>query len=289
MLLIISNFKIMTKFSIKSVLIIFTLIISSFSFISCEDVIDVNLNTAAPKLVIDASIKWQKGTLGNEQTIKLSTTTSYYENIIPTVSGAIVFITDSNSIQYDFNEDIGTGNYICTNFSPVLNETYVLTVIHDGQTYLATENLIPSPTIDSVAQNDEGGFTGEDIEVKFFFQDNGLVDNFYLIQFNASFSNLPEYDVIDDEFFQGNQMFGLYFNEDLEPTNELTFTLHGISERYYNYMNVLLGIAGNNGGSPFQAPPATVRGNIINQTNFDNYALGFFRLSEIDTMTYTVQ
>ncbi|MEQ3661674.1 MAG: DUF4249 domain-containing protein [Flavobacterium sp.] len=279
----------MTKFSIKSVLIIFTLIISSFSFISCEDVIDVNLNTAAPKLVIDASIKWQKGTLGNEQTIKLSTTTSYYENIIPTVSGAIVFITDSNSIQYDFNEDIGTGNYICTNFSPVLNETYVLTVIHDGQTYLATENLIPSPTIDSVAQNDEGGFTGEDIEVKFFFQDNGLVDNFYLIQFNASFSNLPEYDVIDDEFFQGNQMFGLYFNEDLEPTNELTFTLHGISERYYNYMNVLLGIAGNNGGSPFQAPPATVRGNIINQTNFDNYALGFFRLSEIDTMTYTVQ
>ena len=279
----------MTKFSIKSVLFIFTLIISSFSFISCEDVIDVNLNTAAPKLVIDASIKWQKGTLGNEQTIKLSTTTSYYENIIPTVSGAIVFITDSNSIQYDFNEDIGTGNYICTNFSPVLNETYVLTVIHDGQTYLATENLIPSPTIDSVAQNDEGGFTGEDIEVKFFFQDNGLVDNFYLIQFNASFSNLPEYDVVDDEFFQGNQMFGLYFNEDLEPTNELTFTLHGISERYYNYMNVLLGIAGNNGGSPFQAPPATVRGNIINQTNFDNYALGFFRLSEIDTMTYTVQ
>lgn len=279
----------MTKFSIKSVLFIFTLIISSFSFISCEDVIDVNLNTAAPKLVIDASIKWQKGTLGNEQTIKLSTTTSYYENIIPTVSGAIVFITDSNSIQYDFNEDIGTGNYICTNFSPVLNETYVLTVIHDGQTYLATENLIPSPTIDSVAQNDEGGFTGEDIEVKFFFQDNGLVDNFYLIQFNASFSNLPEYDVVDDEFFQGNQMFGLYFNEDLEPTNELTFTLHGISERYYNYMNVLLGIAGNNGGSPFQAPPATVRGNIINQTNFENYALGFFRLSEIDTMTYTVQ
>ena len=278
----------MTKISIKSVLFILTLLVVSFSIISCEDVIDVDLNTAAPKLVIDASIKWQKGTLGDEQTIKLSTTTGYYENTIPTVSGAIVFITDSNSIQYDFNEDIGTGNYICTNFNPVLNETYVLTVIHDGETYLATENLIPSPTIDSVAQNDEGGFTGDETEVKFFFQDNGIIDNFYLIQFNASFLNLPEYDVVDDEFFQGNQMFGLYFNEDLEPTNELKFTLHGISERYYNYMNVLLGVAGNSGG-PFQAPPATVRGNIVNQTNFKNYALGFFRLSEIDTMTYTVQ
>lgn len=276
------------KIILKTTLLIISIIISSIGLISCEDVVDVDLNTAAPKLVIDASIKWQKGTLGDEQTIKLSTTTGYFENTIPTVSGAIVFITDSNSIQYDFNEDIGTGNYICTNFNPVLNETYVLTVIHDGQTYLATENLIPSPTIDTVEQNDEGGFTGDEIEVKFFFQDDGLVDNFYLIQFNPSFLNLPEYDVVDDEFFQGNQMFGLYFNEDLEVADELTFTLHGISERYYNYMNVLLGVAGNSGG-PFQAPPATVRGNIVNQTNFDNYALGFFRLSEIDTMTYTVQ
>lgn len=278
----------MMKIILKTTLLIISIVLSSIGLISCEDVVDVDLNTAAPKLVIDASIKWQKGTLGDEQTIKLSTTTGYFENTIPTVSGAIVFITDSNLIQYDFNEDIGTGNYICTNFNPVLNETYVLTVIHDGQTYLATENLIPSPTIDSVEQNDEGGFTGDEIEVKFLFQDDGLVDNFYLIQFNPSFLNLPEYDVVDDEFFQGNQMFGLYFNEDLEVADDLTFTLHGISERYYNYMNVLLGVAGNSGG-PFQAPPATVRGNIVNQTNFDNYALGFFRLSEIDTMTYTVQ
>lgn len=288
MLLIILNSKGMIKIIIKSVLIVFTLLLSTLSLTSCEDVVDVDLNTASPKLVIDASIKWQKGTLGDTQTIKLTTTTGYFEDVIPTVSGAIVFITDSNSIQYDFNEDIGTGIYMCINFNPVLNETYVLTVIHNGQTYLATENLIPSPTIDSVAQNDEGGFTGDDIEVKFFFQDNGLLDNFYLIQFNASFSTLPEYSVVDDEFFQGNQMFGLYFNEDLKPTTSLKFTLHGISERYHNYMNVLLGVAGNSGG-PFQAPPATVRGNIVNQTNFDNFALGYFRLSETDTMTYTVQ
>ncbi len=288
MQLIILNFKIMMKIILKTTLLIISIVISSIGLVSCEDVVDVDLNTAAPKLVIDASIKWQKGTLGDEQTIKLSTTTGYFEDTIPAVSGAIVFITDSNSTQYDFNEDIGTGNYICTNFNPVLNETYVLTVIHDGETYLATENLIPSPTIDSVVQNDEGGFTGDQIEVKFFFQDNGLFDNFYLIQFNTTFSLLPEYNVIDDEFFQGNQMFGLYFNEDMKPTDDLIFTLHGISERYNNYMNILLDVAGNSGG-PFQAPPATVRGNIINQTNFNNYALGYFRLSEIDTMTYTVQ
>ncbi|HLO73012.1 MAG TPA: DUF4249 domain-containing protein [Flavobacterium sp.] len=261
----------------------------TLSFFSCEDVVDINLDTAPPKLVIDASIKWEKGTAGNEQIIKLTTTTDYYSSTIPVVSGATVFVTDGNGIQYDFTETLGTGNYVCTNFNPEINQTYVLTVVNNGEIYTATEQLIGVPTVDSVTQNNNGGFTGDEIEVKFYFQDNGLIDNFYLIQFNSSFTTLPEYDVIDDEFFQGNQMFGLYTNEDMKAADELQFTLHGVSERYYNYMNVILGIAGGNGGSPFQTPPATVRGNIINQTNFDNFALGYFRLSETDSETYIVQ
>ena len=62
---------------------------------SCQDVIDVPLNTEKPRLVIEASINWQKGTLGNNQKIKLTTTTNYYSNVIPAVSGATVFIKNS--------------------------------------------------------------------------------------------------------------------------------------------------------------------------------------------------
>jgi hypothetical protein len=54
-------------------------------------------------------------------------------------------------------------------------------------------------------------------------------------------------------------------------------------------MSILLSIAGNNGGGPFQSPPATVRGNIINTTNPSNYALGYFSLSEMDTKNYTIE
>jgi len=280
----------MVKTSIKTSIIFFTIIVSIFSLSSCEDVIDVNLDTAAPKLVIDASIKWEKGSIGNEQTIKLTTTTGFYDTAIPIVSGAIVNITDSNSIQFDFIEEVGTANYICINFNPVINEVYTLLVIVNGQTYTAEETLISVPTIDSVAQNDQGGFTGDQIELKFFFEDNGLVDNFYLEEYLTSFTFLPEYEVSRDIFFQGNQMFGLYTNDDMKAGDEIMFTLQGISQKYYNFMNILLGIAGNNGGGgPFQTPPATVRGNFINQTNFDNYALGYFRLSETEKINYTVQ
>ena len=260
----------------------------SFSLFSCEDVVDIDLTTAAPKLVIDASIKWQKGTLGNVQTIKLTTTTGFYSTTIPTVSGATVFIIDGNGIQYDFIETPGTGNYVCTNFNPEIRQSYTLTVSLNSQIYTATESLIEVPNIDAVEQTEDGGFTGNEKEVKFFYQDIPNQDNFYLVMFNSSNVSLPIIDIVSDSFFQNNQMFG-YLSNGLEKDDTILFTLHGISETYYNYMNVLLGIAGTNGGSPFQTPPATVRGNIVNQTNFNNFALGFFRLSETDTMSYTVE
>lgn len=279
----------MIKIILKISLILLSIITTIFTLVSCEDVVAVDLETANPKLVIDASLKWQKGTPGNEQTIKLTTTTGFYENTIPYVTGATVFVTNGNSDVFNFMEIPNSGEYFCSDFLPEINQLYTLTVIVNGQTYTATETLKAVPTIDSVEQNNEGGFTGEDIEVKFFYQDDPNANNFYLIQFNTSITTLPEYDVVSDEFFQGNQMFGLYTNEDLSVGNNVNFTLHAISENYYNYMNILLGVAGNTSGSPFQTPPATVRGNIINTTDFDNYALGFFRLSEIDTTSYVVE
>lgn len=277
--------KIILKITTFIVLTIVTLLI----LISCEDVVDVDLETAEPKLVIDASLKWQKGTTGNEQTIVLTTTTGFYEDEVPAVIGATVFVTNGNNDVFTFTEIPNTGEYFCANFVPEIDQTYTLTVIYNGETYTATETLKEVPEITSVIQDNEGGFTGDQIEVRFFYDDIPNLDNYYLIQFNTSITFLPEYDVISDEFFQNNQMFGLYTNEDLNANDNVTLTLQGISESYYNYMNILLGIAGSGGGSPFQTPPATVRGNIVNQTNFDNYALGFFRLSETDTMDYVIE
>ena len=141
----------------KTIIKYFILAIS-FAFIGCEDVIDVDLNKSEPKLVIDASIKWEKGTTGNEQTIRLTTTGDYFNATVPAANGAIVTITDSNAIVYNFIEDGTTGNYKCINFNPVLNENYTLSVSYNGQTYTSTDKLYPVPTITTIEQN-LGGFT----------------------------------------------------------------------------------------------------------------------------------
>jgi hypothetical protein len=266
----------------------FFILLTSLFLTSCEEVVELDLKQGAPKLVIDASLKWQKGTLGNEQTITLSTTTAYYAQEVPAASGATVFVTNDAGTVFDFTEILTTGKYFCSNFIPEINQNYELTVIYKGETYTASEKLIAVPTIESVVQTENGGFTGDEVEVKFFFQDFPNEANFYLVNFNASNSILPIIDVIDDDFFQGNQMFAYLANE-LKPGDTIRLQLQGISKNYYNYMNVLLGISGNNGGSPFATPPATVRGNIINQSTTENFALGYFQLSEMDTKNYIVQ
>ncbi len=265
------------------------LLLVAIAAISCEETVDVDLGTSKPRLVIDALIRWNRGTPGNEQQVRLSMTAPYFSEQVPPVSGAQVSVLDTEGNTFQFIEDGTTGVYKCNNFIPEIGREYTLTVISAGKTYMATEAMKAAPVITNLTQNDEGGFTGQDIEVRTFFSDNGATDDFYLFRFKPSYYAIPEYEVVEDRFFQGNEIFALYSDEDLDHGDELQVSIFGISQRYYNYMNILTSIAGSNGGSPFQSPSATVRGNIINTTNPDDYPLGFFAASEVDNRTYTVE
>lgn len=268
------------------------LIIALFSLLfltSCEEVVQLDLNNAAPKIVIEANIKWQKGTSGNVQKIKLSTTTGYFDSTIPGVSGAIVTVKNSANLIFTFNEVNGSGEYVCSNFIPAINEVYTLTVTSKGQTYIATEILKPVAPIVEIIQNDKGGFTGNNIEIKTYFNDPANESNYYLYNYSYSNQVLQSYYVDEDTFYQGNKFFSISQSDKINKGDKITVTHFGISKSYYNYLSVLLSIASNGGGSPFQSPPATVRGNLINATNADNYPLGYFSLSESDKREYIIQ
>lgn len=255
---------------------------------ACEDVIDVDLPTVEPRLVIDASINWFKGTSGNEQSIKLSLTAPFFEEDIPPANNATVFITDENSNIYNFNEDANTGIYLNTTFDPEIDRTYNLTVIYENETYVATETLKSVSELTRVEQNLEGGFTGEETEIKAFFDDPVDEENYYFFEFIPSLPVTPTLDTFEDKFVNGNEIFGFYVEEDLDPGQSVTIRNYGVSERFYEYMFILLQQLDDSGGGPFETQPATVRGNCINQTNPANYPLGYFRLSEVDELIYTV-
>lgn len=255
----------------------------------CEKVINVKLNTAPPRLVIDASIDWVKNTAGNEQKIVLSTSTGYFSPEFPTVSGAIVTVTNPSNTVFEFVETPGTGEYNCRNFVPVIGQTYSLKIVLNGETYTASETFTAVPAIeDMIDQNNKGGEAGDEIEITFSYKDDASQVNYYLNKFSHPHTAFPELEVEDDEHTNGNVMQESYSHEKLKPGDQVDIKLYGISKSYYNYMYKLI-VASGNDGSPFPTIPGAVRGNIINHTNSENYAFGYFRLAEMDTKSYTIR
>lgn len=269
----------------KNIRIIVALIVACFTFFSCEDVIQADLDTGEEKLVIDAEILWQKGTDGTLQTIKISRMTAYYNPETPKVSGALVYVENSTGDQFMFSET-APGVYTCTDFVPVLNENYTLQVTVEGQVYKATETLMPVSEISNLEQNDNGGFTADEPEVAIFFNDPANIANYYLISFISPTQPYPEYDVTDDDLSDGNTIKSDFSKDKLKPGDTLQITLRGISYQFYNYMNLILDAADSN---PFSTPPANIKGNILNQDPSGSPALGYFRLCESDYRSYTLQ
>ena len=264
---------------------IYLVILGMFILTACEDVVDVDLEESEPRLVVDASIIWTKGTDGSEQEIILSRTSPFYDEGMDIVTDAQITVTSEAGQEFEFLYS-ANGRYINTNFEPALNERYYLEILYQEELYTATEILTPVTDIDFVEQSEAGGFSGEDIEIKAYYTDPADEENYYLFRFFDENFSLEFY---EDEFTNGNQIFGYYSTEDLEEGDLIQIEMEGISKAYYEYLFILRSQVGTNEGGPFETMPATVKGNIINRTSTENYPFGYFRLSQADSTSYRVE
>ena len=256
--------------------------------VACSDVIDVEVPEAAPRLVIEASLDWEKGTPGDLQTVYLSLSTPYFaENQKSPVTGAVVQVINNSTQEVFVFDDKKDGSYHVTNFVPVVDQEYTLEVIYNNETYSALENLMPVADIDEVYQSTDQGFDKEALEVNVLFTDPAGIDNFYLMKFQKGGGYLPDLFDISDEFTDGNQMEVFYEDEDFIIGDTVDISLYGISQQYYNYIRLL--IEQSSDGGPFATIPAQLKGNCINVTNPENYAFGYFRLTQVDKESYTFQ
>jgi hypothetical protein len=246
--------------------------------------VEVDLNTSEPRLVIEANVNLLEDGTSNS-TVKLTLTAPFFDNEVPFVDDATVTINGDNGMVYVFSyTENGIYN---SSLIPEIGINYTLEINYKGETYSATEQLVSVSSLEFVEQNNDGGFSGDEIELKAFFTDPpGLGDHYF---FEGISDRGIVVDTFFDEFFDGNLIFGFYRVEDLAAGDLVTFNLYGVNEKFYNFMFVLLQQSSDQGGGPFETQPATVRGNIINQADIDNFPLGYFRVSEVSTLTYTVQ
>ena len=264
-------------------------------FTACTDVIDVEVPSEEPRLVIEASINWEKGTSGSDQTIYLSKSTPFFEtNGNVPVSGASVVITNtSDGSFFEFN-DQNDGSYTTSNFMPVLNDNYTLEVISEEETYIAQETFIPVVPILEVYQSTDK-FLPEVLEVNFDFLDPAEEENYYYIKFKEQADSFPRLLDLKDEFVNGNLISVFNERQENEDINQVEYApgdmvnmeLIGVSKRYYEYIQLL--ISQSESGGPFDTTPVALRGNCTNQNDPNNFAYGYFRLTEVAKASYTIE
>jgi len=271
------------------------LLIIVLFFSACTDVIDVEVPNEEAKLVIEASINWEKGTSGSDQTIYLSKSTPFFDTngTVPVVGASVVITNNNDGSFFEFN-DQNDGSYTTSNFIPVLNDSYTLEVMSEGETYNAQETFVPVVPILEVYQSTEK-FLPEVLEVNFDFLDPVEEENYYYIKFKEQADTFPRLLDFKDEFVNGNLI--TVFNERQEnedinqveyaPGDTVNMELIGISKRYYEYIQLL--INQSESGGPFDTTPVALRGNCTNQNDPNNFAYGYFRLTEVAKASYTFE
>ena len=212
------------------------------------------------------------------------------------VTGASVkVINDTNGSEFIF-ADQNNGEYTTMDFEPIVSNSYTLEIIHNGETYSATETLNAVPDITNINQATEDGFDDEALEVHVFFMDPPEEGNHYLFKFRKQGELLPELEEFNDEFINGNEVDWWYELEEDEttdgsegfvPGDVVEIELYATSEQYNDYMRILINQSGVSG--PFDTTPVALKGNCVNLTNADNYAHGYFRLTEVNKTSYTFE
>lgn len=276
------------KTTIKYISLILFIILTA-----CEDVIEVDLQEAPTKLVIEASLDWQKGTSGNSQLIKLSTSTPFYEVSFKPAFGAIVLVTNIDTGEQIAFQDQNNGNYTTTNFTPIIGDTYELTINYQGEIFTAREVMTAVPPIQEIFQTKDDGFNKEDLEVHVTFTDPEAEENYYLFKFLKEGELFPDFEDAKDEFINGNEIDWWYEIEEddrddltpFKPGDTVYITMHGISKEYYEYIKILIEQMGGTG--LFASTPVALKGNCVNQTNPENHPHGYFRLTEVNRASYT--
>ena len=249
---------------------------------SCEEVIEVDLNSSNPVLVAEGQI-----VKDSTVWIKLSYTTDYFNNedAIPEEKASVV-ITDGND-----NSEIlaytGNGIYKGDFLVGEVDENYTLDIITDENKYTAGSTLLPPSKIyeiviaESNLQPPGQTATAYSLEIK--FKDVSVTENFYMMKFFIN-GTLDSYALVDDKIFiTGDTISYPVMRKPFYENDEVLVRLHTVDNetyKYYNQLNDAVSDGMGPGGSSTPYNPAS---------NFGEDVLGYFAAWSYVSETVIIQ
>ena len=242
-------------------------------FSSCQKEIQIDLNSAEPKMVIEAEISDQPASCR----VKLTRTVNFSEsNIFPAVSGAVVFLSDNLGNSELLNES-SPGIYTSPTLQGVPGRVYTLIISDAGKEYSAVSTLNFPVSIDTLTV--EKSFFGNERFVNVGFLDPAGIENQY--RFIKTTNGIVEKSIyITNDYLQdGNySAMPLFSGDNLVKGDSVTISLQSIDKGVYEYFRTLSLL---NGGDPSASPANPL-------SNVTNGALGYFNAYAVRTETTVV-
>lgn len=251
--------KTQTRFGLIALLLLFILS-------SCEEVIDVDLNSTNPVVVAEGYMD-----LDSLCSIKLSFTTDYFHQEDPEFpEEARVSIADETG-ALELMVYQGNGIYLGQTIRGRVGGVYTATIETKDQVFSGNSSLMPVPEIDTVAFEDfpfGGSLPPEDLPIMLvisFKRDPGRENNFMLkIRYNGELIGEPFALATDRYSSQTDVVEYNAFLEEHESGDTLSVEFYAIDAdlfRYYSQMNEA--INGNTGMSTTPYNPASNLGEDI--------------------------
>ena len=250
--------------SIRNFIIVVTIV---FSVVSCKEIIEIDLNTLNPEIVIEGDIK-----LDSVAVVRLSYTSDYFGNngADYIVKSTVVLIDDLGNI--DTLSYVGDGYYKGENIKGELNRSYTLSFTEGDKIFMAT-SILNSPAIIENVSYFESDFVKPGTEETVYafnlkLEDSGK-ESYYLIK--IWINNVLENDGYMLVNCSDNSNVGFtdfsYLGVELHEGDSVVLNVYSIDEpvfTFYNQLNDQL-VKSMGGSTPYNP-----------QSNFGPAVLGCF-------------
>jgi hypothetical protein len=244
------------------------LLLSVVSF-ACQKVIDVDLNSADPQIVIEGNISDSSG----PYYVTLSKTVNFdHPNTFPSVTGAHVVMSDTLGNSELLTETL-PGTYRTSVIQGTPGRTYTLDVISEGKEYIATSTM-PAPvkfdslTLDYILDGPDRYWA-----FKVHFKDPAGVNNYYHFVLMRNSSISQRFFLYDDRIQDGESITYDLTPDTLHYKDTVVIFLQCIDKGVYDYFRTASQIS--NGRGSQSASPANPL------SNFSNGALGYFSANSV--------
>jgi hypothetical protein len=248
------------------------LFIACALLLACEKVIDMDLRTAEPRLVVEGNITNEAG----PYTVRLSRTVDFSApNEFPPVSGAIVTVSD-NAGNAETLKETSPGAYQSARLKGTPGRTYELKVNVGDEEYTASSVMPAFVAIDTLIQGEKKDFGDAKIAIQTWFHDPAGAQDYY--RFSFSVNGVPSETIFtfDAGLYDGNRLkYDLARDDDEEEEHgalpiaagdTIAASLYHIDKQVHLYFLTLQQNSGD-------GPPTALTNPI---SNISNGALGYF-------------